>query len=465
MRQAQATTKIESLNAQAQGVAHLNGKCIFVPGALPGERIEGELIKSSKSYDVYRVLERQSTSPDRRIPFCAHYRRCGGCQMQHMSYEATLIHKRQQVVDVMKRIGGISEADALCTNCLGLDLQAGDMLPGLHYRNKVVYAIERQRGRVELGFYQARSHRLVPIDACSIHFPCFDRLAAQFRDFLEQQRASIYDESKKRGCFRKLMIRRSRATGELLVCVVGQETLPSKLRRALIDCLLACELGQGERLASIYYNRQPAHDNRIFGEKFEKLYGLDAIEDELLGLHFRLSPASFFQVNAYQTEILYRQALDLLDIHAGETAFDLYCGTGTLSLMMASTGAEVHGVEIVPEAVRDARENAKRNRLSQVHFHEGASEEVLGRLLASGVVADCLMIDPPRKGAEPSLIRDILQLAPRKMVYISCHPATQARDLKLLLAAGSYQLEKIVPVDMFPWTAHVETVCLMSRKV
>ena len=438
----------ESFGQDAQGVCRHEGIAVFVPGLLPGERALVRIVKPEKRYAFGRVEKLLEASPSRAEPFCPIYKRCGGCVCQHMTYEASLAFKRQQVQDLLQRVGGLS----LCVPpVLGMEHPFG-------YRNKGAYPVAQVSGAPACGFFAPRSHDLVPLpeNGCAIQGENSAKATQAVLTWMRQHNVPAYDELTGRGLVRHIMTR-STTSGELMVVVVVTRADIPKADR-LVELLRAVVPG----LCSVCLSVNSRRTNVILGTDIRVLWGKAAMEDTLCGLHFAVSPLSFFQVNPKQTEKLYGLALDYAGLTGNETVVDAYCGAGTISLLLAQKAKKVIGIEIVPEAIQNANENAARNNIANAEFHVGATEELLPQLVADGLRPDVIVLDPPRKGCDPAVLQAIIAAAPKRVVYVSCGAPTLARDAKLL-AEGGYAAEKVQCVDMFCWTGAVETVMLLSK--
>ena len=438
---------VDSFGAQGEGIARWDGMPVFIPRALPGERVRVQIVKADKRFAFGRALEILTPSPDRREPPCPYYVQCGGCVCQHMSYEAQLAFKRSQVAGCMRHIAGI---DVEVAQVLGME-------EPWHYRNKISMPVSGQIGAPAIGYYAQRSHRVVDVQRCLLSCDAADRACAAVRQWMAEQRVPPYNEESHTGLVRHIMTRVNRAGQLMLVLVINGRQL--KKQKELLDLLQKAV----PELVSLCVSPNEKRSNVILGDTYQVLWGQERLEDTLCGNRFLLSPLSFFQVNPQQTEKLYNTALDFADLTGGETVADLYCGAGTISLLLARRAAHVTGIEIVPDAIRDARENARRNGVENVDFLCGPAEDILPQLVEKGMRPDVVVLDPPRKGAEPAVLQAILTCAPQRVVYVSCNPATQARDVKIL-CAGGYQPQRCQPVDMFCQTAGVETVLLMSQQ-
>jgi len=440
--------EITDLNHEGQGVGRINNFAVFVEGGVIGEKIEVKIIKVAKNYAVGKIEKIITPSKSRVEPFCADYKRCGGCSLQHIDYEAQLEYKTNLVKETLKRIGKIDEI--IVQDIIG-------MKKPFNYRNKVQLPVGMKKGEIQIGFYAKRSHDIIDYEECRIQDPVCDKIREIFRNFIKNNKIEVYDEVAHKGLVRHLMIRKGFKTGEIMVVIViNGKDLPKK--RRLVDELVKKVNG----IKSIVLNINTQKTNVILGEKNIKIYGSDTITDYIGNFRFNISPLSFFQVNSIQAEVLYNKALDFAELTGKETVFDLYCGTGTIALFMAQKAAKVYGVEVVEDAVKDARKNAEINNVKNAEFIAGDVAEVVPRLYEQGVRADVIVVDPPRKGCDAVLLDTIVQMQPERVVYVSCNPATLARDLAYLEERG-YKAVKAQPVDMFPQTPHVECVVLMSR--
>lgn len=440
------TVTVEKFGGE-MGIAHLDGMALFVQGALPGETVAARAQKVEKSCAFLKTLRVLTPSPDRQTPPCPYYEKCGGCVCQHMTYEASLEMKRERVRDALQRLGGI---DLTVPPVLGME-------DPWHYRNKIALPVGGEKGMPRIGYFAPRSHRIVDVDSCLIARPESDQVLSALRLWMGKFEIEPYDEITHRGLIRHMMCRVSRQGEVMAVIVAAKENLPHERE------LLALMRARVPALASLYLNVNKRGDNVILGGENRLIYGKERLEDTLCGLRFSVSPLSFFQVNPVQTEKLYQTALDFAGLTGTETVADLYCGAGTISLLLARKAKKVIGIEIVPEAIRDARENAVNNGIGNVQFHAAAAEELLPRLVEKGLRPQVVVLDPPRKGCEEKVLSAIAEAAPGRVVYVSCDPATQARDVKFLCAHG-YRAEKCQSVDMFCQTGHVETVILLSQQ-
>ena len=440
---------IDALGSNGEGIGRIDGYTVFVEGALPGEKISVLIVKVKKNYGYGKLMEILEVSPERREPMCPVAKQCGGCQLQHLSYEAELVYKTKEVKDVMERIGGIKDVEV--KPALGME-------DPWRYRNKAQFPVGRGKDGCAIGFYTKRSHRIVDTDKCFLQNECNDEIIGIVREFLNEFNIPLYDEEKHTGLVRHILTRIGRNSGEIMVCIViNGKKLPNS--DILVERLKAVE-----GVVSIALNVNKEKTNVILGQKIITLWGKDTITDSIDGIEFEISPLSFYQVNPVQTEVLYGKAVELAGLKGDETVLDLYCGIGTISLFFARKAKKVFGVEIVPEAIADAKKNAARNGITNVEFAVGAAEEVIPRLYEEeGITADIVVVDPPRKGCDEKLLETILQISPEKIVYVSCNPATWARDL-VVLKAGGYALKEVQPVDQFSHSVHVEVVSLLQKQ-
>lgn len=439
----------DAFGQDAQGVCRHEGMAVFVPGLLPGERALVRIVKPEKRYAFGRVEKLLEKSPSRAEPFCPIYKRCGGCVCQHMTYEASLAFKRQQVQDLLQRVGGLSiEVPPVW-----------GMAHPFGYRNKGAYPVAQTDGAPACGFFAPRSHDLVPLpeNGCAIQGEDSARATQAVLNWMRENSVPAYDEQTGRGLVRHIMTRSTTSCELMVVVVVTRADIPKAGR--LIELLRAAVPG----LCSVCLSVNSRRTNVILGTDIRVLWGKAAMEDTLCGLRFSVSPLSFFQVNPQQTEKLYGLALEYAGLTGAETVVDAYCGAGTISLLLAQKAKKVIGIEIVPEAIQNANENAARNGIANAEFHVGATEELLPKLVENGLRPDVIVLDPPRKGCDPAVLQAIIAAAPKRVVYVSCGAPTLARDAKLL-AEGGYAAERVQCVDMFCWTGAVETVMSLVQQ-
>ncbi len=441
---------ITGVTAEGSGVGRHDGMVVFVPNAAVGDQLTVRIIKTSKNYCVGKIEEIRVPSPDRREADCPVFAQCGGCVFRHISYESELAIKQRRVADALSRIGGLDNVPLRpIVGAAKTD----------HYRNKAQLPIGLGRdGDLVLGFYANRTHRIVSCDGCALQPVEFQAAVRALRQWRRETGETVYDEATGKGKLRHLYLREGSATGQRMVCLVVNG---SGVRRE--DRLIELLREQVPGLQSVVLNSNREQTNVILGKQFRTLWGSGVITDVLCGLRFQIAPASFYQVNRAQAERLYAIAGEYAALTGAETLLDLYCGTGTIGLTMASRAKRLIGVEIIPEAIENAVENARQNRISNAEFLCGDAAQAAESLQKRGLAPDVIILDPPRKGCGQQLIQTAAQMSPQRVVYVSCDPATLARDLKLFAAAG-YCPQEVTPVDLFPRTAHVETVVLMSRK-
>ena len=435
----------------------------FVKDAVIGDRIRAAATKVKKNYGFARLVQVLEPSADRVQPECPIARACGGCQLQQISYRAQLAFKENRVRSALTRIGGFSEIPEF-EPIIGMNTP-------WRYRNKAQYPVSRDKnGRIIAGFYAEHTHSVIRCEDCRIGAKTDRTVLEKVLEWMEKCRISPYDETSGKGILRHVLIRTSRTTGEIMVClVINAETLPAQ--KELLALLLPDRREterKGGYIATVSYSVNTKDTNVILGEKIVTVFGDGYITDSIGGLSFHISPQSFFQVNPEQVEKLYGKALEYAQLSGKETVWDLYCGVGTISLFLSKKAEKVYGVEIVPKAIEDARDNARRNGIDNAEFFVGSAEEVVPAWMEAESDEtrkhpDVICVDPPRKGCDEICLKTILEAAPERIVYVSCDPATLARDLKFLCANG-YALEKVCPVDMFPQTVHVETIVLLQRE-
>ncbi|MDD7795619.1 23S rRNA (uracil(1939)-C(5))-methyltransferase RlmD [Clostridium sp. 'White wine YQ'] len=444
--------EVVSQGYEGEGIAKVDGFPIFVEGALKGEKIKVLVIKVKKTYAFGKLLEILEPSEDRETPICPIYKRCGGCTLQHMKYRGQLDFKKDRVKDCVSKIGKLSEDLVLDT--------IGAEYP-YRYRNKVQLPVGLINGEIHIGFYAPRSHDIIDLKDCYIQDEAADKVVALTKEWMKKyniQPATIDGKYNPKGVLRHIMIRKGFKTGEVMIVpVTNSVEIPYK--KEFIEVMK----NNIEGLTSIVQNINDKETNVILGMRNNTLWGKDVITDYIGDFKFNISPLSFFQVNPMQTETLYSKALEFAELTGEEVVFDAYCGTGTITLFLSQKAKKVYGVEIVPQAIDDAWKNAKENNVENVEFFVGESETVIPELISKGVMADVVVVDPPRKGCEQSLLEAIANISPKRIVYVSCDPSTLARDLRILDDMG-YSTKKVQPVDMFPQTAHVETVALITRK-
>lgn len=439
------TLEITGANSEGAGVGRYEGLAVFVPFSLPGETVTAHIIKAARSYAVGKLIGVLKASPDRIEPACPVFYKCGGCALQHMSYAAQLEYKRGVVRDALARIGGFTDIEVRPT--IGME-------DPLRYRNKGSFPFACAEGHVAWGLFAPRSHRLVEVPDCMIECRSAVLAAKAVRSWAEDLGVSAYDEDTCSGVLRHTVTRE--CSGGVSVCVVTTGELPHK--EELISRIL-CGV---PNVKSIVHNINRKDTNVICGDEDRVIWGSDTVTHSLCGLDFEVSRESFLQVNTIQCEKLYSLAAEGLELDENSTVADIFCGIGTITLLLAKRAKRAVGIEYVEKAVEDARRNALKNGIDNAEFFCGAAEKVLPRLVKSGMRFDCVSLDPPRKGADPAVLEAIAASGANRIAYISCDPATLARDLKLLCGFG-YGIDSVQPVDMFPFTYHCEVVCKLLR--
>ncbi|WP_339171240.1 23S rRNA (uracil(1939)-C(5))-methyltransferase RlmD [Paenibacillus sp. FSL H7-0943] len=481
---------IIGMTHEGEGVGRVEGFTLFVQGALPGEKVRARVLKTKKQYGYAKLLNIVEASSARIAAPCEIYDQCGGCQLQHMDYTAQLAWKRQLVVDNLERIGklrvsgggdsgkskeneavesqidsandggivdgttdgaGVAQTDGILVRpTLGMD-------EPWRYRNKAQVPIGVTEGGLVGGFYARGSHRIIDMETCLIQHEDNDDVVRKVKDIGRELGISAYSEETGRGLLRHVVVKKAFRTGEMMVVLVTNgRDIPH------LDAWLGSIREQLPDVVSICQNVNTQRTNVIFGGETRVLWGRDVIYDYIGDVQFAISARSFYQVNPAQTEVLYGKTVEYAGLTGNETVIDAYCGIGTISLFLAQHAAKVYGVEIVPEAIEDARANAKLNEMKNVVFEVGASEDVIPNWKEQGITADVIVVDPPRKGCDPRLLETILAMKPERVVYVSCNPSTLARDLRVL-EDGGYKTVEVTPVDMFPHTVHVESVAMLVK--
>ncbi len=456
------TVKIEDIGTAGEGIGRAEGMTLFIKDALPGDVVTAVVMKLKKTYGYARLLEILTPSPHRVIPKCLESRRCGGCQIQALAYEEQLLFKQSLVRNHLIRIGGFpaDEVQKWMQPVIGMENP-------YHYRNKAQFPIGTDKdGNPVAGFYAGRTHTIIPIEKCYLGVSCNEEILDILLSFMRENDIRPYDEETGRGLVRHVLIRYGFTTKEIMVCIViNGETIPGQE-------LLVEKLSAVSGMTSISVNINRKRTNVILGDTVKTIWGSDYIIDYIGDVKYRISPHSFYQVNPVQTVKLYQTALEYAGLTGNETVWDLYCGIGTISLFLAKKARMVYGVEIVPQAVADAKNNAKMNGINNAKFFVGKAEEVLpdfydkrtvGEEEADMLHPDVIVVDPPRKGCEESLLSTMLEMSPERIVYVSCDSATLARDLKYL-RAGGYEVRSVQPVDQFCHTVHTECVVGIQRK-
>lgn len=437
------------LTHEGQGVAKLDGFPIFVPGGLPGESAQIKILNVKKNYGYGKLIEIKEKSPYRvEIPK-EDMHKYGGCQLHHMSYEGQLQFKQNLVEQTLTRIGKLQDVNI--HPIIGMEQP-------FHYRNKAQVPVGERSGRLITGFYKPRTHEIIDTDESVIHMEAINDAIKIVKEICSELGVAAYNEEAHTGVLRHIMARFGRKTDELMIVLITRtEKLPH--REEIVEKIVAAL----PNVKSIVHNVNPKRTNVILGEKTQVLWGQDVIYDYIGNVKFAISPRSFYQVNPVQTQVLYDKALAYAGLTGEEIVFDAYCGIGTISLFLAQQAKKVYGVEVVPDAINDAKKNADLNGNTNVEFSVGEAEVVIPNWAEEGIHADVIVVDPPRKGCDAALLKTIIEMKPKRVVYVSCNPATLARDLGIL-EAGGYQTLEVQPVDMFPMTMHVECVSQIVLK-
>lgn len=435
---------ISDMGYEGEGITKIDGYTTFVKGALKGEKAQIKMLKVNKDYGFAKLLKVLKHSENREEPVCASFEKCGGCNLQHMSYESQLDYKTNLVKATLKKSLGYE---------VNVEEIIGMGIP-YNYRNKVQYPVCDNK----IGFYAGRTHSLIENEKCYIQNEVADKLAKDAFKITQKNNVSTYNEKTGKGCLRHIITRVGVNTNEMMLVLVtnGDEL---KNEKKIVEEIVSMY----PRITAIVQNINEKNSNVILGDRCVNLYGEGYIYDRLGDYKFKISPLSFYQVNPVQTEVLYNVAKDFAELTRNENVFDLYCGIGTISVFVADEAKNVFGVEIVEDAIKDAKENAEMNEKKNVEFICGKAEEVIPQKYKEGKTADVVFVDPPRKGCDVKLLETLKEMKSKKIVYISCNPATLARDLKYLTESG-YEIKKVQPVDMFPQTSHIENVVLLERK-
>ena len=458
--------EITDIGTEGEGIGKVCGYTLFIKDAVIGDTVRAKIMKMKKNYGYAHLEEVLNPSPFRQEAPCPIARQCGGCQLQNMTYERQLVFKQSKVRNNIVRLGGFEESfiDGIMEPIMGMGYP-------WRYRNKAQYPIGPDRnGKPIAGFYAARTHSIIPVSDCLIGITENQEILDTILEHMNSFHVSAYDETSGHGLVRHVLIRKGFESSEIMVCLVlnyGKHSVqfPAEKKRdfipgqeRLIDALTKI---QGMTSISVSINNE--NTNVIMGTEIHTIWGRDTIKDTLMGMEFEISPLSFYQVNPLQTKKLYSTAIEYANLTGRETVWDLYCGIGTITLSMAKAAGKVYGVEIIPEAIEDAKKNAEQNHIDNAEFMCGRAEVVLPEFYAKeNKNADVIVVDPPRKGCDEKCLETMLKMAPDRIVYVSCDSATLARDLRIL-AGGGYELKRIRPCDMFSWSSHVETVVLLTR--
>lgn len=442
--------EIKDISSDGNGVGTVDGFAVFVPMTAAGDVVEAEITRVKTRYAEGRAVRLLTPSPDRTEPRCPVYEQCGGCNLQHINYDAQIRAKKSLIEAAFRRIGGFD--GFTCDEMLTMEDPS-------RYRNKCIFQIgKNSAGELVSGFYANKTHEIIPVKDCLLCNGINGRISGALLEYMKKINVSAYDEKTKKGVVRRLFIRDAGATGEIMVVIsVNADALPEQ--EELIKRLREVS----GNIASVYININKDRNSSLMGRENKLIYGREEIRDTLCGISFAISPDSFYQVNPYMTERLYGKALEYAAISGNDNVMDVYCGIGTISLAAAKAAKHVTGIEIVEGAVADAKRNAENNGITNVDFYADSAENAVPKLIASGEKPDIVILDPPRKGSDEATLKAIADAQPERIVYVSCNPATLARDAKFLSGYG-YAPVKCAGADMFGNTCHVETVCLMSRK-
>lgn len=463
------TVEITDIGNDGEGIGKIDGYTLFIKDAVIGDKVKAKIMKAKKNYAYAHLEEVITPSKDRVRPRCPIARQCGGCQIQNMSYESQLRFKQSKVRNNIVRLGGFDEKeiDSIMEHIIGMD-------DPFKYRNKAQFPVGKDKnGKIVTGFYAGHSHNIIPNTDCIIGVPDNKEILEIIIAHMEKNHIEPYDEVTGKGLVRHILIRKGFVSGQLMVCLVVNYKNKNNTDNIYIknqDELIS-KLSSITGMTSISVSINTEKTNVIMGTEIHTIWGQDTIKDTLCGLEFNISPLSFYQVNPVQTEKLYGQAIEYAGLTGNETVWDLYCGIGTITLSMSKKAKQVYGVEIIPQAIDDANDNAARNNISNAKFYVGKAEEVLPDFYekesekdssSNALHPDVIVVDPPRKGCDQMCLDTMLKMAPNRIVYVSCDSATLARDLRIL-CDGGYKLEHVRPCDMFPMSVHVETVVGLQR--
>ncbi len=442
--------EIKGVTSEGNGVGNIEGFVVFVPGTVTGDRVLVQLLKVNKNYAYAKVKEIVTPSCYRKIPPCEAFGKCGGCSLMHIDYNYQLKIKKEIIENAMSRIGKVEK---------GVEEMLGADSPQ-RYRNKMIFPVGKDvENKPVCGFFRQRSHDIIPLEDCLLGHEFNAEVIAKLKEYMTRHNVSAYDEKTHTGIIRRVFTRYGRKSGEIMIVIsANARELPKK------DDLIAGFRSISEKVVSIILNVQREKTNLVLGNENIVLFGKGEINDTLCGINYEISPHSFYQINPDQTERLYKKALEYADIKGTDTVLDIYCGIGTISLSAAKSAKRVVGVEIVPEAIENAKENAKNNGISNAEFYCADAAEIVPKLINEGKIPDVVILDPPRKGSDEKTLEALAKAKPQRIVYVSCNPATLARDVRFLEDMG-YITDRICGVDMFPNSNHVETVCKLSKRI
>ncbi|GED29793.1 23S rRNA (uracil(1939)-C(5))-methyltransferase RlmD [Brevibacillus centrosporus] len=444
----QMTLTIKSLGINGEGIGYFKRKIVFVDKALPGEVVHAQVTEVKEKYALARLLRVVEKSKSRTVPPCPVYEECGGCSLQHMDYQAQLASKKEIVIESLRKYARLDNPPVADT--IGMDNPWG-------YRNKAQFQVGKQDGKLIAGLYQTGSHNLVNLEGCQVQHDATSQIVQAAKQILEELGIAVYDERKRTGVIRTIVARVAFGTGETQLTLVTATPDIPRVKELILE--LRTRLPQ---LVGITQNVNAQKTSLVFGDKTISLWGKPTIAEKLGDLSFALSARAFFQLNPEQTKKLYDQVKDAARLTGKELVLDLYCGTGTIGLWLAPYAREVRGIELIPEAVDDAKRNAEHNQIDNASFHVGRAEQLMPKWAKQGVRPDVVVVDPPRTGLDDALIHSLLDVTPARIVYVSCNPSTLAKDIAKLQT--KYKLVSVQPVDMFPHTSHVEAVSLLTLK-
>ena len=439
--------EIIDINHTGQGVAKINNFVVFVSGTISGDKVKIKITDIKKNYATGEILSIIKPSEFRTASPCTYFQQCGGCQLMHMDYKEQLKYKRNRVISELRR-ARVNFHEETVNKTIGME-------DPYRYRNKTTFSVTEKNNEIQIGPYEQGTYNTVDISSCLIQSKAADEAVTSFKNLMKKYNIRAYDMKTKKGIVRNIVIRNNRKGELMLIIVTTSESFQNKE-------LLVNELSFIPNITTIVQNINNKNTNLSMGIKNITLYGEGTITDTIDDLSFTISPETFFQINPIQTEKLYQTAIEYAHLDKDDICFDLYCGIGTISLMAAKKAKKVFGIEIVNRSIINARENAKKNNISNLEFYAGKAEELLPQLNKQNIKADVIILDPPRKGCEKEVIDTIISMSPKRLVYVSCNPSTLARDIKLL-ESGGYMLKKVQPLDQFPWTVHVECVVLLTK--
>ena len=440
---------IESLNSEGQGVGRVNGYVVFVVGALPGETCKAQVFKVTQKYAVARLIKFAASSKLRTNPPCPYFGKCGGCSLQHIKYPAQLLFKQRKVIDALAKIGGIKKD--IVSPTIGMEKP-------WHYRNKSIFSAQNDVENTIIGMYQPHSHKTIDIDGCLIADKKINAALLASKDWIRRAKVMAYDEKSGRGDLRSLFFRVAKNTGQVMAgAITAYDALPGS------DTFTALLRHTDNDIVSIFQNINSRTGSERMSSDTKFLWGTKTITDNLGKLQFEISPYSFYQINPVQTKKLYDTILNFSGLNGKGTVLDAYCGVGTIGQYLASHCEEVIGIETSSQAISDAKENSRLNHIRNTDYLAGSCNDILPQLLEAGKSFDVIIVDPPRSGCESGMVDALVSSHAPKVIYVSCNPATMARDIKQLRSSG-YSIDKVQPFDMFPQTDHVECVVLMTRQ-